>query len=51
MTDKAAVIGVVAAGKTLSPKTKEFKKVDFPHFICPITPIVRVSLSNLVIIS
>ena len=29
----------------------ELRNVDFPHFICPMTPIVRVSLSNLVTIS
>ena len=45
MTESAAVIGVVAAGRTSSLKTNEFRKVDFPHFICPMTPMVRVSFS------
>ena len=31
--ESAAVIGVVAAGNTLSSKTNEFRNVDFPHFI------------------
>ena len=51
ITDNAAVIGVVAAGRMLSLKTNEFKNVDLPHFICPITPMVSVSFSSFLLIS